>query len=181
MTNKQFFAIRIALIIILSSVVSVAVNNKNYIIPIIAMALATLGLLFLKKKVKEVTEDERDYALAGHAARWTITAYCYTAVCAMFILLGIKDTNPAYEIIANTLSFSIFGILIAYSIIFKFYQKIQLSKHKKWYIAIGAVLIVLFMLVSLRVLSGEDNWICQNGQWVKHGQPDFPAPTAPCR
>lgn len=181
MTNKQFFAIRIALIIMLSSVISVAVNNKNYIIPIVAMTLASLALLFLKKKVKEVTEDERDYELAGHAARWTITAYCYVAVCAMFILLGVKDTNPAYEAVANTLLFSIFGILITYSIIFRFYQKIQLSKYKKWYIAIAAVLIVLFMLASLRVLSGEDNWICQNSQWVKHGQPDFPAPTVPCR
>lgn len=26
----------------------------------------------------------------------------------------------------------------------------------------------------------EDNWLCQNGQWVKHGNPSAPAPTTGC-
>lgn len=38
--------------------------------------------------------------------------------------------------------------------------------------AIGAVLILL--------RGNEDTWICQNGHWVKHGNPSEPMPTTPC-
>ncbi len=39
-------------------------------------------------------------------------------------------------------------------------------------VAIGAVLVLL--------RGNEDNWICQNGQWVKHGNPSKPMPTTLC-
>jgi len=41
------------------------------------------------------------------------------------------------------------------------------------------VVIALFFLV--RFLSGpEDTWLCQAGQWVKHGSPSLPMPVVPC-
>lgn len=43
------------------------------------------------------------------------------------------------------------------------------------------LLVVGFILLAIRFLSGpEDNWICQNGSWVKHGQPVGEAPTTAC-
>lgn len=40
---------------------------------------------------------------------------------------------------------------------------------------IGAFLFIRF------VLGGpEDDWICQKGEWVKHGQPAAPKPTGNC-
>lgn len=36
------------------------------------------------------------------------------------------------------------------------------------------------IIIGIRFLSGEDNWICQNGQWVKHGKPSAPMPTEGC-
>lgn len=35
-------------------------------------------------------------------------------------------------------------------------------------------------MLAARFLTGEDNWICQNGEWVKHGVPSAPKPTKPC-
>ena len=35
-------------------------------------------------------------------------------------------------------------------------------------IVFAALVIVVFVI---RIVSGEDNWICDNGQCVKHGQP----------
>jgi putative hemolysin len=32
----------------------------------------------------------------------------------------------------------------------------------------------------LRFSTPEDNWLCVNGEWTKHGQPDSPAPTTGC-
>jgi hypothetical protein len=31
-----------------------------------------------------------------------------------------------------------------------------------------------------RIVSGEDTWLCQNGQWVKHGNPSAPMPLGKC-
>jgi hypothetical protein len=50
-------------------------------------------------------------------------------------------------------------------------------------ILIGAVFIfavILMAVFGLRFLSGEDNWICRNGEWVKHGNPSAPKPTESC-
>lgn len=42
-------------------------------------------------------------------------------------------------------------------------------------IAIG-IAIVLFVL---RI--NEDDWICKNGTWVKHGNPTATMPSTPCK
>lgn len=47
-------------------------------------------------------------------------------------------------------------------------------------LAAGLVLIVGGGIFTVRFLSGEDDWICQNNQWVKHGNPSAPKPNTPC-
>lgn len=50
-----------------------------------------------------------------------------------------------------------------------------------------AILFVIFILLlglltvlSLRLITAEDNWICVNGQWIKHGNPSASKPTTEC-
>jgi hypothetical protein len=43
-----------------------------------------------------------------------------------------------------------------------------------------AVIVIVGVVLGLRFLSGEDNWICENGKWVKHGVPNAPMPTTSC-
>jgi hypothetical protein len=47
---------------------------------------------------------------------------------------------------------------------------------------IGLVALILIIAVlGVRFFSGpEDIWLCQNGQWIKHGQPSAPQPTSGC-
>lgn len=49
---------------------------------------------------------------------------------------------------------------------------------------IKIVLIVIGVAVvavlAVKGLSQEDDWICVDGQWVKHGVPSAPMPTEPC-
>ena len=55
---------------------------------------------------------------------------------------------------------------------------------KKGIAMIPLILIVLLVatvgVVSLRLLSGEDSWICQDGVWVMHGNPTKGPPSTPC-
>ncbi len=39
---------------------------------------------------------------------------------------------------------------------------------------------VILGLLIFRGISGEDDWICDNGQWIRHGNPSSPQPTAAC-
>lgn len=53
---------------------------------------------------------------------------------------------------------------------------------KKVLLAIIALLIIVFLaVVAARVFTKEDDWICQSGEWVKHGNPSTPKPTGICK
>ena len=54
------------------------------------------------------------------------------------------------------------------------------NKKKIFAIIILAIIVIAGVILSMRFLSGEDNWICENGTWVKHGSPDTPMPTTGC-
>jgi len=53
---------------------------------------------------------------------------------------------------------------------------------KKALIALTILIILLGVWFGLRFLIGgpEDTWICENGKWVKHGNPSSPMPAEPC-
>jgi len=47
---------------------------------------------------------------------------------------------------------------------------------------LGGVVILLAgsVILGIRFFSGEDGWICQNGEWAKHGNPRGEKPNVPC-
>jgi len=43
------------------------------------------------------------------------------------------------------------------------------------------IIVIVVLIVGFAFLRGsEDSWICQDGEWVKHGQPSAEKPTEPC-
>jgi hypothetical protein len=46
----------------------------------------------------------------------------------------------------------------------------------------GLGIAAVFILLAVRfILSGdEDTWICDRGQWVRHGNPSSPVPQTNC-
>ena len=47
---------------------------------------------------------------------------------------------------------------------------------------LGFVLVLVGVVLVLRFVLGgnEDTWVCQDGQWVKHGNPSEPQPAITC-
>jgi uncharacterized membrane protein len=154
---------------------------KNFFIPVVTLLASTLILLYLRKKVVEVIADERDWQIGGKSALVAIQIYSWIAVITMFLLYSLRDINPYYEAVATTLAFSTCILMLLYSLIFKYYNKIKLTNKKSLYFIITTIVLVIMLLLTLRIFSGEDNWVCSNGQWVKHGQPDYPAPQIECK
>lgn len=47
-------------------------------------------------------------------------------------------------------------------------------------IIITAIVAIVLIIVGFRLLSPEDSWVCNEGRWVKHGEPSEPMPTKSC-
>lgn len=52
-----------------------------------------------------------------------------------------------------------------------------MGKKMIWFAVV--VLTLIFVIFILRI--NEDSWICTDAGWVKHGNPDLPAPTTLCK
>ena len=181
MTNNQFKQAKIITTIAVALIVSQSIILENFMIPAAAVVVAGLVLFYLRRRVVDVIADERDYLTGGRAALLAIQIYSWLAVLVMFVAYANRDINPAYEPIAMTLAFSTCILMLLYALIFRYHDKMKFSNKKILYGLFGLALFVAATIFGLRLLSGEDDWICQNGQWVKHGNPSFPAPTIECR
>jgi len=184
MTIKQFTWAKIAVAAILAIVVSQAVILNSYILGIVAVIIAMLLIIILKKQVNEVLADERDYKIAGDAARWTLSIFAVGGWLISFAFIALRKTHPGYEDIGFTLSYAICALLVVHLIVTSFFRRTDdsMSKKKKTVYGILAALVaVLVVILGLRAFFGEDDWICQNGQWTAHGQPNLPAPERPCQ
>ncbi|MCX6798355.1 MAG: hypothetical protein NTX66_04060, partial [Candidatus Falkowbacteria bacterium] len=53
----------------------------------------------------------------------------------------------------------------------------MIKNHKFALIVFG---IILATALILRIMSPEDDWICQNGAWIKHGSPRSAKPSQVC-
>jgi hypothetical protein len=51
---------------------------------------------------------------------------------------------------------------------------------KKLLIVAIIILAVVVAVIGLRLLIGEDSWICVDGKWIKHGNPGSPMPESGC-
>jgi hypothetical protein len=51
---------------------------------------------------------------------------------------------------------------------------------KKTIIITAVLLLIAGGAVLIMLRGNEDNWICEDGQWARHGNPSSPMPTDPC-
>ena len=181
MTIKKYQQIKLVITAIIAIIFSQAILYQNYLIPLATLVVASLVLIYLRRQVEEVIADERDYALAGKSASWAIQIYSWITVVTMFVLYAFKNLNPTYEPIAMTLAYSTCLLMVIYSFIYKFQNKVKFTPSKNKYLIIIIILSIVFGVFTIRLFSGEDNWVCQNGQWIKHGNPSFETPKSICK
>jgi uncharacterized membrane protein len=181
MTLKQYQRVKLVFVFVLAIIFSQSIIFKNYLIPIAVMIASALVLMFLRRQVKGVIADERDFIIGGKSALLSIQIYAWLAIISMFVLYGLRDINPAYEPIAMTLAFSTCLLMLIYAAIFRYHSHFKLVDKKIIYLVLVIALFFAVAVISLRIFSGEDNWICRDGIWQKHGSPSFPMPSKVCR
>ena len=150
------------------------------------MILLTLG----RQRVKEVLADERDYNIAGTAARYSITIFAVIMMVGIFAMMALKDKNPEFANIASLLAYLTCALMFINALVFRF-LKIKETNDKEGlvrnfrrylpFIILAFISVALIAIASLRMFTPEDGWICQNGTWARHGNPGTTMPADSCR
>ena len=126
MTKKQYKTTRILVIIIISFTVSTSLALNNYLIPILII-LAGLAFMFSIRKKFEKTEgvlaDERDYQIAGNAARYTIFIYSIIGTIATMPLMVLGKENPSLMLIGHFSAYTVCGLMLINALLFKILNK----------------------------------------------------------
>lgn len=56
-----------------------------------------------------------------------------------------------------------------------------MTTNKVLFSGLLAVVALACLVLAIRFIGGdEDTWLCQDGQWVRHGNPSAPIPAEPC-
>jgi uncharacterized membrane protein len=184
MTSKQYLWSKMAIAAILAIVVGQAYILRSYILIGASVLIAFFLILFLKKRVKEVLADERDYKIGGDVARWALSIFAVLAWLFSFAMIMLRNVNPEYEIVGFTLSYAVCALLIIHMIVGLVFRRIHdgsSNKIRMGYFVLALVSALLVAIAALRFFSGEDDWICKNGQWVKHGNPSASMPITLCK
>ena len=48
-------------------------------------------------------------------------------------------------------------------------------------ILLAAILMIAMFIILLRLIGGEDYWMCVKGRWEKHGNPSAAMPSEDCK
>jgi uncharacterized membrane protein len=123
MTLKTYRKIKLVFVFFLAMFFSWAIFLDNFLIPVAVMIASSLVLMLLRRQVKEIIADERDWQLAGKAALIAVQAYSWVAAILMFVLYSLRLQNNLYEPIALTLAFSTCALMLTYAFTFRFLAK----------------------------------------------------------
>ncbi len=150
MTLKQYQAVKITFVVFLAVIFSQLIDGKNYLLPIGVMMAGSLIMMLLRRRVNGVVADERDYATGGKAALLAMQIYGWLAASSMFVFYGLKDTNPAFEPIGMTLAFSTCLLMLIYSAIFRYYNRVKLMDGKLIYTVAVLVFFLIMIVVAFK-------------------------------
>ncbi len=146
MTLKQYQKFRMILTIIIAMIFSQAIINQNFFLSISIIILALLLHLFIRSRVEEILHDERDWAIGGKAALSAITTYSWIGLVVMLILKSQAILNPVYDIIANTIAFSVCILMLLYAFIYRIHHK---GKIFNIYTIFTLIVLVAFVAMAI--------------------------------
>jgi uncharacterized membrane protein len=122
MTKKQYLFCRLAVIVVLSFSISVSLTLSNYYLPLIFMLTATAVLYYCRKQLKteDILVDERDYQVAGKAARYAIFIYGWLGAIGTFVLMALSNRYGYLYVVSQCLAFSVCFLMLANAFIFRY-------------------------------------------------------------
>jgi uncharacterized membrane protein len=123
MTKKTYLIYRILTVLVVSIITSTSVNTGNWYLLVVILITAWIFLSALKRKVKDVLVDERDYQIAGKASLHAMTIFNMIAVTTGLILYISGKDDPVLFSVGNVLVYSACFLMFLYAVLFKIYVR----------------------------------------------------------
>jgi len=148
--------------------------------PLMFIGLGTLFILmgnymskirqnyFIGIKVPWTLADEDNWNKTHRFASW-----CFVGAGILMLIEAYVLWNAPVIIFGSILLAAILPILYS----FLLYKK---AVHIMKFIYIG-LFVAIMLIAAVRMFSGEDDWICKNGQWIRHGNPSAPMLVESCK
>jgi uncharacterized membrane protein len=113
----------LTIVIAILGAVSVAIGNAYILIGAVAAGLVIL--VILRRRVKEVITDERNYAVASKAARLTVSLVGLGMAVAGAILLAFHHDNPSAAMaqVGLALLYATCGLLLINLAAYTYYNR----------------------------------------------------------
>ena len=120
-TLKLFTAI---LAVALAALIGWSIIANNFVVPVVAVALAVGFSYLLRRSTKEVTQDERTTLLYEKAAGATIRFSVPVVALAGIILFLVRDSlSPELASAAYVLAYVACGLLIVHLGFYSYYSR----------------------------------------------------------
>ena len=124
MKRKTLSVVTAAIAVVLAIVVGWSIVARNFIVPIIAIALSIGLSYFLRRRTKEVTRDERTSLLYEKAAGVTIRTCVPVAGVGAVIIIALQDHLPADMVsVAYTLAYTACVLLLVHLAFYSYYSR----------------------------------------------------------
>jgi uncharacterized membrane protein len=124
MSNRQFTVIKIIVAVVLGVTAAWAATSGNIPILITAMVVFVAMLVLLRRRVKEITVDERVYTVAYRATRLAYMVFVVIAVIVGITLTHLAEdaADPRFYI-GLTLDYSACALVVFYWLGYTYYNR----------------------------------------------------------
>ncbi len=124
MDKKTFGLLRALIAMVVAVAIGWSVSRGNVVAPLVA-AGAGLGLFYwLKRRVRDVMEDDRVHRIGEKAARLTISVLPVTIAVAGAVLLALGQRGfTEMRLIGLTLGYVAIAFALIYAVLYAYYER----------------------------------------------------------
>lgn len=119
--NYQFF--RVLIIIFVASTVALGVSLGSLVLAGLSFGMGIVLSIFLRRKLDEVTEDERTKVISGDASRMAMILFLVVITVVGIVVLALKNVFPQYTQAGITLCDASGLLVILYTGTYWYYNK----------------------------------------------------------
>lgn len=125
MNTKQYKICRLVIVILLSMSISISISLDSYYLPIVFVLSSLAAMYYCRKQLKtdKVMADERDYQVAGKAARYSIFIFGLVGAIGTFVLMAISQKEGTMYVVSQYLAFSVCFLMLLNAFLFKLLSK----------------------------------------------------------
>lgn len=160
----------------------ILIASLGYVVDVRSFVIVGVGALFVIIG-SQLRKIKQNYFI-GIRTPWTLSStenwektHSYGSrafmIAGVFTILGgiLPWVGPAFTL-GSIIMAAILPLVYSFLVF-----KNQENKMKYTYVVL---IVAALFLLFVRGITGEDTWICANGQWVAHGHPASPQPSFKC-